>query len=692
MTDLIFKKFEGPGNRGDYVWTHPNNKQSVLIDGVSGALPEKAVEICKVWFNNRSTSKQLLRPEIILDELHTLLKQHNTQAVICLATMQTDHNTGEQIILVHVIGNIRIYQFQRFQNPKSLREVDLTQPNEALGQPSKAVWARYELPLTYDRKYLVASDGLNHHRILSGELSIDHLESDVRATLHNLREDDDWSAIVFPIDLEPTNVSDENLLAVLVGDPSTDRAEHAVHNELAKRILREPSLQGSKIVRNPFFRGSQSTREVDTLLVSPLGLFFIEVKGHEGDVELHIDSNERNSMYLIDNRTIPPKRMKEANPLIKGLEAVRNYQSTLNQIASNLIPEARKTVVLCFTSSFGRVRCIDGNGANHQLPFNHGEAIICNLNNLVDSLLERAKSWSGRRLRPKLTPEQINAICQRFEAVADNVTTPSELLPGLIFDESQLISEESSEYYKIYLASHYGDKVWAKKYISDSFKRLDYGVSKSRIAREIPVLQRLGRHRVPGIPYYYSHYVRGADLFVFLEPGHRLNLLDWIKRKPSRSERIHVLRQLANTLKLISEFDHPQIVLRSVNPKNIRLDDKLNVQLINFELIQSDDLKTLPITARSQFDRIYQAEEVLDTTATVTQSADVYSFALVCALIITGEEPNKPFLRQSHGFRSLFSENRLPESSAQSFYRAISPNPTLRPSMQHLYEQVMAWN
>ncbi|PWW14224.1 MULTISPECIES: NERD domain-containing protein kinase family protein [Pseudidiomarina] len=692
MSNFLFKKYEGPRNHGDFVWTHPNNKQSILIDGVSGALPEKAIEVCKHWLNNQPSTQRMLRPELVFGELHELLKQHQTQAVICLASHQTQPTTGAEMIVAHVIGNIRIYQLQRFQKPQSLRKMDRTQPLEALGQEVKPQWSRYELPLTYDRKYLIASDGLSHNRILAGELSIEALEAGVRSTLHNLREDDDWSAILFPIDLQTNEVTDDKLLDVLVGDPSSDRAEQAVHNALARRILEEPSLKGAKVIRNPFFRGARSTREVDTLLVSPLGLFFIEVKGHEGDVELYVDSNNRNSMYLIDNRGLTPKRIVEANPLIKGLEAIRNYQSVLAQVASELIPDARKTVVLCFTSSFGHVKCIDGNGAAHDVPFNHGEAIICNLNTLVDSIKHRAETWAGKRLKPKLTPQQIDAICQRFQPPKDEPIVSASLLPGLTYDESKLLTQESSDYFKVYLGSHYNDDVWAKKYISDSFKRLDYGASQSRIAREIPVLQRLGRHRVPGVPYYYWHYTSGADLVVFLEPGHPLNLLDWVHSKPSRQQRINVIQQVASTLQQISMFEDPQIVLRSVNPKNIRLDDKLNVQLINFELIQSDDIKTLPITARSQFDRVYQAEEVLDATAIANRSADVYSFALVCALIVSGDQPNKAYLRQPRGFRELFKAHRFPESGAELFLNAINPNPKLRPTMQLLHDEVMTWN
>lgn len=691
MTEFLFKHFQGPQNRGDLVWSHPNRRQIVVIDGVSGANPEKARALCLQWLQQQSANA-MLRTELVVRSLDNLLRDNGAQAVFGMATHR-QNNT----VIVDIVGNLRIYELTPHQPVKSLRERDVSQPEQVLGQNSPLNPHRYQITLSYDTKYVFSSDGLNHAKMLE-QLRFEQLEHNVRESLHVVREEDDWSAVIFPVDLSTEQADDESWLEALIGEPSADVAEHAVHKELARQAITSSALQGSRVVRNPFFKGAKSTREVDALFVTPLGLFFIEVKGHADDVELYVDSSDRNSMILHDNRSKPPRKIKDANPVRKGLEAIRNYQNALQSVAPELIPEARKTVVICFTSSHADVTCIDGNGASHNLPYHYGEALICDLKSMVPAIIKHAESWAGKKKKPLLSPAQINNICQRFLIDLDTNEVPQMLAPGLILDESKVIAEESTDYFTVLEASHYGDKVWAKRYKNDSFKRLDSGTSIARIAREVPVLQRLGRHRVPGIPYYYWHYHKGDDLIIFLEPGHPTNLLDWLQTNPSRAERLSAIKKLSHILSLISSFKSPAIVLRSINPKNIRISqqnhscDTLDLQLINFELTQSDDIKTLPITARTQFDRLYQADEVLDSTAAVSQSADVFSFAMICAFILSGASPNKLKLQQKNEFSGLLSRSNLPPEDAELLTKGVHPNARYRPSMASLNKAIKLWS
>ena len=717
MQEFTFKYYQGTHNQNDLVWTHPNQRQVIVIDGVSGAFPDKAVTLCRTWLDaqmpptdpdtegvesTRHSSYPSLRPELVIPELHQLLREHNTQAVFGMATKH------KQQVVIDIIGNIRVYEFSVYGHPQSLRERDTSQPEQAIGQSPNNVPIpdRLTLKLSYDKKYLLCSDGLSHQAITKGSLSLDQLEHGVFDALNNLREEEDWSAVIFPVDLGHPH-STPDVESILIGEPSTDPAEQAVHNKLAEYTFKEPALRGSQIIRNPFLKGAHSSREIDALFVTPIGLFFVEVKGHEGEVELYVDSTERNALYLYNRSEPHAAPIKDANPITKCQDAIRKFQSTLNKNAGEYILEARKTVVVCFSSSNATVTCIDSAQQRHTPPYTSGEVVICDLDTMVGAILEHAKTWCGKKLKPRVTAEQIKQICERFKHPEPAVTQSAQMLPGLKFEYSDLIEAESTEYFKTYRASHYGDEVWAKRYINDSFKQLGSGNIQARIAREIPVLQRLGRHRVPGIPYYYWHYVDGADLVIFLEPGYPTNLLDWLGVKEqqqsfptslvsqkSRELRIAVLQQLCETLHRIAEFESPSIVLRSINPKNIRIKqegDRQIVQIINFELIQSDDIKTLPVTARTQFDRVYQAAEVLDASAQVTDKADVYSFAMVCALVLSERPPNKTHLLQNQGFNSIFRNIGLPASDANLFTRSIHPRPTQRPSMPELYQQVRIW-
>ncbi|RAJ92965.1 NERD domain-containing protein kinase family protein [Aliidiomarina maris] len=701
MQDFTFKHYQGPQNRGDLVWAHPNQRQVIVIDGVSGALPEHAAQICRQWLDaqlagdGNTEPEQLanLRPEIVISALHQHLLANKAQAVFGMATRR------KQQVSVDIIGNLRIYEMTPFGKPRSLRQRDTNQPEHALGQTQTGgmpIAERLVIDLNYDRKFLFCSDGLDHQRITDGGLRLQHLEHGVRDTLHELREEEDWSAVVFPVD-HRVDTNSESMAQVIIGEPSTDIAEHAVHQLLAEHVLKEPALQGSKLIRNPFIKGTRSSREIDALFVTPLGLFFIEVKGHAGDVELYVDSTDRNSLYLYDRNNPATPRVADSNPIHKCQEAIRDYQKGLSEQASEYHDlRARKSVVVCFTSTQAQVACIDRDAVRHALPYRQGEVVICDLKSLVQSILNEAKQWCGKRLKPQVSREEIDKICMGFQQPAAVAEGPQKLLPGLEFDANALIAEESTDYFKVYRARHYQDEVWAKRYISDSFKQLDGGAAQARIAREIPVLQRLGRHRVAGIPYYYWHYSQGADLIVFLEPGHPTNLLSWLEQgeRPQRHARISVIQQLASTLHDIAQFQAPSIVLRSINPKNIRLactPHKVDIQLINFELIQSDDIKTLPVTARTHFDRLYQAAEVLDASAAVTSKADVYSFAMVCALVLGGKPPNKVQLQQRQGFRALLAACALPESDAALLTAALHPNPQQRPDMARIYQQVSQW-
>lgn len=686
MDSLIFKHFIGDFNRGDMVWSHPSQQQIVLMDGVSGALPETAVELCLNWLKEQPENR-LLRSEVVIDELNRVLKSHNTQAVFCLATVKKSSE-----VIVDVIGNIRVYILKRYQTAQSLRDKDTIHPTEVLGQELTPIPARLKLLLSYDTKYLICSDGLSHSKILESDLKLPDLERNVKSTLEALQDEEDWSAVVFPVDKASGAIASSRIKEVLVGDPSTDAAEHEVHEQLAQQIFEQPALRGAKLVRNPFFKSKNSSREVDALLVSPLGLFFIEIKGHEGDVDLYVDSSDRNSMVLWNETTTPATKVHDANPVRKGIEAIRSFQRDLAVAADEVIPEARKTVVICFTSSHGKTTCIDGAGEQHALPYSYGEVLITDIPNLVSSILQRAKSWAGKRLKPLLSDEQIQKIANRFAYHPETtINSPDYLLPGLTVNLTDEISDESSDYFKVYTASHYGDDVWAKRYIDDAFKRLDQGASAERVAREIPVLQRLGRHRVEGIPYYYWHYHSGDDLIIFLEPGYPTTLIDWLNNSPVRVSRIAVIKQLLVTLTQISAFSAPPIVLRSVNPRNIRISPNNSVQLINFELVQSDDLKTLPVNARTQFDRLYQASEVLDASASVSSKADVYSAAMVVAYVLGGHVPQKVRLQQSNGFDSLLTQNNLPKQDSGLLKQALHENPQQRPSMDVLNERISQW-
>ncbi|WP_290653964.1 NERD domain-containing protein [Idiomarina sp.] len=687
MSSLIFKQFIGDRNRGDLIWTHPSQKQFLLLDGVSSSLPEKAVKLCEQWLSAQPKSR-LLRSEQIIEELNQLLFKNGAQAVFCLATVK---KTNE--VVADIVGNIRVYALKRYKNAESLREQDMIHPTHVLGQCSLPTPARLRLPLdSYDQKYLLCTDGLSHRKILDSGLKISHIEQNVKANLDALKEEDDWGAVVFPIDDTTTPIDDELIDEVLIGDPSNDIAEHQVHQLIAKEINESTALSGAKLVRNPFFKSKNSSREVDALLICPLGLFFIEIKGHEGDIDLYVDSSDRKSMLLWDKTTTPPTVTRDANPVTKGIEAIRSFQRDLADAAGNLIPEARKTVVVCFTSSHGQATCIDGNETRHSLPYQYGEAVVTDLPNLVEALLKRAKTWAGKRLKPLLDTEQIQQIADRFSCQPGNdFNTPQYLLPGLNMDLDCELSEESSDYFKIYKADHYGDEVWAKRYIDDAFKRLDNGAAAARVAREIPVLQRLGRHRVNGIPYYYWHYQNGKDLIIFLEPGYPTTLMDWLTKEPNRAERLAVIKQLLATLTRISQFTAPPIILRSINPKNIRLSPANDVQLINFELVQADDLKTLPINARTGFDRDYQATEVLDASASVSVKADVFSAAMIIAYVLGGSPREKVSLQQRHGFASLLAKWNLPEKDGIILKQGLHENPRQRPSMSELNERVRQW-
>ena len=87
MSSLIFKQFIGDRNRGDLIWTHPSQKQFLLLDGVSSSLPEKAVKLCEQWLSAQPKSR-LLRSEQIIEELNQLLFKNGAQAVFCLATVK----------------------------------------------------------------------------------------------------------------------------------------------------------------------------------------------------------------------------------------------------------------------------------------------------------------------------------------------------------------------------------------------------------------------------------------------------------------------------------------------------------------------------------------------------------------------------------------------------------------------------
>lgn len=686
VEDIVFKAVAGEKNRGDATWIHSNGLQAVLVDGVSGADGERAAGLARAWLQENADPQRVFRPDVLLRELHELMKKQRCQAVF--GTIRREKHRYH----FDYVGNLQLFRL-RFGRPvESFGAEPRLQPREVLGQDRMPDSEYLTFEGREEEAFILSTDGLDHQKLIGFPLDPDFIEQggDHAAKLAPLRREDDWSALLFPVGSRLDLVQSEWPYNPFIGEQEERLHERKGLLALAKALFTDPRFDPFRILPCPPIARANSSRLFDGVLVCPLGVFPIELKDYHGEVDLYLGRDKRNSMVLRSSAG----EKTESNPVTKlreGLGAFAEFEPL-----SDVLTEAKRTGLLLFTHPEVTVRCIGLDGETVSLPYRNGDVLICQPFSLVDILVEHAKKIFGKKLKNRLTAERVLELTDALHTTGVELKGAQPV--GQFEVSDQELSDESTAYFQIFAGEHFGDPVWVKKYQLSSLSGVSRDQELLRIGRESQVLHRLSRRRIRGIPYFYEAHVKDGALYVFLEPAYPGTLEQWISEKPDRAAVLRVMRTLADIVKSIGNLTDPAVVHRAINPRNVRLDTELQVQLINFELCQLADVGTLLVDARKSFAEKYMAPEANEHGKTLTGKADVFSFMLCLHYALTGELPFRDDIREliklsrKPGFwERKVADMGLPESAVPLWQRGLHHSSESRPEIDEISEALDEW-
>ncbi len=680
--ELQFKSVSGKNNVGDFTWIHQSGRQALIADMVSGCDVNKGLDLLTSWLAVNQTSEPFKACDMI-NELHDLFRAHEVQSTLGVITQQS---TEFELCLV---GNNRLYKVA--QCVEQLEEIgNEIHPTSVVGSQCAPDIQFKSLPVDPLAKFILTSDGLNSAHMCSLSITSDSLNSG--QLYHKLLPavcDNDWSALVFPMSETQSFVNQHWPYNPFVG-PQEDRLhERRGLSQIATELFKQPIFDGFRIVSCPPILSENSSRLFDGLLIYPFGVIPLELKDHHGAITIDMGTNKRNSL-LVDNDI---GRRFFANPATKLREALRRF-GDLPQLKP-LMPELKNTGLVVFTSANVDVTCLF-EGQSTPSPFMQaGEVLVSTSAQLSDVLLKFCRARFGKKTKPRLTESEINQL------VKDLTLLPTQQLQDVITVgdyevELAPIDAESTDYFTVYSARLFNEKVWAKCFELDHLSAVHRQSELKSLGREALVLKRLSR--VEGVQRYQDKELVDDRFYVFVEKAPDTNLEDWLQRNPSRTERLNLLIELAGTLEEIQSVGEPEVIHRAINLSNVRVGQDGKPVLINFELCQQEMVATLPLNARRTFDQKYQAPEVNEPGQSLTFAADVFSLGVITFYVLSGRFPFEQSAKElvtkgrRRGFwQQICEQLELPTENAEFWQRILHITPKYRPAIKQVMEVLEAW-
>ena len=685
--DVTFQQFAGPKRSVNQLFIHPSGTQAVLIDGddIDGARLAEA--LCYDWIQSTLDPTREFDATELLLLLHELLSSHGFRVS---AAVVTEDNREFKMKWVGDYFALEVLEIPRRVNNIVARSVT---PPELLGEGLTPRIESAVFQSTGNNGFILSGPKLSRNRLARSGLTLQSVRRrDLQNRLSDAATDPGWSALVFPVGSMIELVDPNWPYDPFVGKQEERPRERAGLRKIASALFQTSDFHGFQILEAPqlTIAETQSSRLVDGLLLSPFGVFLLELKDHFGEVEIQLGISGEGSMVL-RNSNQPAQR----NPVTVMRDALRPFYSDYRPILEQVLGrgyQARCMGLIVFTNDNVRVRLIDTVGSRIPIPYGIGEVIICRPGNIAHAI----KLYGVNRVRC-ITDDQIEELTSRLVATPG---TRANAQPSLDFtiDFDRALESESSDYFKVFPASHSGDVVWAKQYKPWNMTGVPQDEEFAHIAREVGVLQQLNRHRIQGIQYVYQYESTVDSVYVFVEPAYPMTLEDWIRSDPPRHSRLKVLRSILEILEFIGHLREP-VVHRAVNPRNIRVGEGNDTQLINFELCQRESLATLPVNVRRTFDTMYQAPEVSEHGRQLTPAADLFSFMLCVHFALAGELPFDTSVseltvaaQRRNYWPSKVKQLGLPDNCAELWQRALHPNASYRPSISDVKSAMATWS
>jgi serine/threonine-protein kinase len=625
---IFFKEFTSEHKRpGQKVWIHVSGNMAAILDAsrhING--DELMTKLTSSW-----DTKECLSAHEALNIVRDLLGNDPDSMNVSIFQRESDH------VIIASIGSLYIVQLA----------------GSASIQP---VIERLELkPSEY---FIVSTDPVsNIESIRSRTFESARTEAELNSIGRQLATSNDWSMLAFPFEASLSYINPSWKYNPFAGSQEERDHEKRGLARIADSLFKDDSFDGFRIVGGQFFQHSRYSSMPDGILISPWGLFILELKDHLGSIL--IPENSQNTQMTISPHGKPPRW--EKNPIAQLMGSLRtNFQKF--DWGISLPHRSRAYGLLVFTNPNAKVHTEDHKSKQYELPRDLGDVIVCTPATIATAIKDKMQRLASQPSAS--TKHQSNFASQLaaatgkpmatishedIEAIVAHLTrqTPSGASTtalrqhGRFTFDSHAIESESNNYYKVYPGNIQGKdrKIWVKEYPLTAMERGDgLDAEIDRLRRELTASQDL-----PVSP----HIQRGLDswdepgsLFVALDHIEGWRLDEWLRNKqPPREVRLKLLLDIAKTLGILASEN---IVHRALTPANIRINKQGAHVIINFELCRLTHSATIAQNARALLDTQYQPPEVLTAGHQVSPSADTYGFGKLACLILS-QDISLPF-------------------------------------------------
>lgn len=671
-------------NIGDAYWNSSDGKISILIDAVqcspNPALTKKTILEFLYQYEEKIL---LLNSEDIIHQINAyLILQGNRDllAVVIIAEKKVD------TIELSWVGNPRCY-FIKDGNFETLIE-PWREPSEVVGSQNILNVLSKELDLVQEGYYIICTDGINI-------LSETSLPKDIAQMSDNdwlewgtsNKCESDWCMSVFPFERLMTYQDEEWPYFPFIGVQEEREHEKSGLSAIATELFNDSDFDGFKIIGSVIVPRINSIRKLDGILVSPYGLTILELKDHWGDITLSIVNRGQMKVAKEDGTFL-----SEASPYFKLDEIITPFSE--QEILKTVLPftEQKRLGAVVFTNLKASVKILSTQG-EAIMPMREGNIIITSPKDLAMEIKTYAKKTLGKSSR--ITQETIDKVCDILKGDTEVTNfTEMKIRGRYIFNPSNIIESESSDYYKMYLGHDVrkNKPVWIKNYMLSTISRESLDDEAIRIGREAEALREFDGY--DQVQKYIDTERIDEQYYLILECVEGNNIDLWLDLKPSVMNKFDILLSIATIMK---EIEIKGIPHRAINNKNLRIASTGEVKLINFELCKYDYLPTLPPSARRELDTKFQSREVRSAVSqNITTAADMYSFAtLICyvlsnEIVITSDEYIQ-IIRNKKKREGIAHKCNISLEDFEELLPAFDINPSGRLNACQLYNILLKW-
>lgn len=564
-------------------------------------------------------------------------------------------------------------------------------------QQGASGWRAFELSVApqHQRRYLISGGALDLGKLRTNLSAV--LDASTRTAWNSLGEkvlrNARGTCLVFPALSGITYRS-----AGWPYDPFVGAQEDADHErrglaDVVTGLFRDPTFHGFRVLPTPIFFTDNSSRLYDGVLVSPWGVFLLELKHWRGRVHLH----EHREFNGVEQFPEWPKRnghRLDTNPVKKMAAKLRTLKSheSLRAIGGLHGGWLTRIGAVVFTHPEVDVRMVRDDG-QLALP-RFGEVVVAKPGDLAQKLRAKFEPNSGRKWTTP--PLDCAAIDRIVDLAMGRATTqaPATAVRTVGWYEFANRPIEKTPYASLFegKATATGKKVWLRRI--DALSVVKAGKERAAVLsglRENVALQQL-LPQDERLQRVLDKVEEGHELFVVLEPVEHPPLEKWLESRPPRVERVALLRRLGELLVLLEQH---RVIHRALNASSVRVRPDGVPVLTNFELCHLESVATISAEARSALDRGYSAPEVDRPGAQLTAAADAYSLGRLVCRVLSGALPFETHVQQAVWLRRPDAYAKLAKSceltQPQQVAKLLAPSPAQRAKASELVAWTSEW-